>query len=400
LGAAYVPTPFDYIPYNKDEKVIIDRVGKSNNIASFFYHPFLEFKHLAAVTDDKGMPVFRDGLPEYHYSDKDKSLLQKLIAGLKAKGYKFYSIQDYVPFTPSQSVPIQNADPQDKLMVGDVTGDGQSDLVHWDTRNGVFIVTPGSFTGMRNEPQGVPAVWAKVPYTSGAAAALDAGNQRRNLWVLSPAGMLQRLEPDNGRFEVKRQWKVGQHSCSSLYVMPQDNGATVVAGLTTDRLSLFGYYVSRNGDIKPIKSYKFKNELKSDLQIRTQDNGEKALFYARSGSDSGLDLSLDKTDKAGLAWKMKKVELNIPSENGEIRFGDYNGDGKEDILRWNSELERYTVYLRKEADQYELLSVFGPWGNPGSRLITCDLDGNGKTDLALINHQDGFLDTALSFESK
>ncbi|NOU92186.1 DUF2334 domain-containing protein [Paenibacillus sp. LMG 31456] len=401
MGAVYVPTPFDYISFNKDEKVIIDRVGKSNNINSFFYHPFLEFKHLIPVTNDQGEPVLRDGLPEFRYPAQDKSVLQKLIAGLKAKGYKFYSIQDYVPFTPSQRVQIKPTGQQDKLMLGDVTGDGQSDLVNWDSQKGTITVTPGSFRGMRNNAQGTSSVWANVPFKDGAVAALEAGDAsaegKNGLWIMSPTGLLQRFESDSQHFTLQKEWKIAPRNCSNLYVLRQGSGNTVIAGLSSDRLTLFGYYVSKGGEIKPLKPYKFKNELKNELQLRTQDDGTKSLFYARSGAVSGLELSVD---KAAMSWKMKKAELNIPNEDGEIRFGDFNGDGKEDVLRWNYEHNRFTVYLHKEADDYELLSVFGPWGSSGSKLITGDLDGNGKTDLALVRLQDGYLDSALSFESK
>ncbi|MFD0681093.1 MULTISPECIES: DUF2334 domain-containing protein [unclassified Paenibacillus] len=401
LGAAYIPTPFDYIPYNKDEKLIIDRVGKSNNISSFFYHPFLDFKYLVPVTNDEGEPVVRDGLPEFRYPAQDKSLLQKLVLGLKAKGYKFYSIQDYIPFTPSQSIQINPGSLQDKLLLGDVTGDGQSDIVNWDSKNGNITVTPGSYKGMRNDAQAASSVWANVPYRNGAAAALEdkaaAEGKRNGLWIMDPIGLLQRYDSENGQFKLQKEWKIAPRSYANLYVIPMGGGDKVIAGLSLDRLNLFGYYVNKDGGIKPLKPYKFKNELKNEMQLRTQEDGTKSLFYARSGAVNGLELSLD---QAAMSWKLKKVELNIPNEDGEIRFGDFNGDGKEDILRWNSELKRFTVYLLKGTDEYQLLSVFGPWGSPGSKLITVDLDGNGKTDLALIKPQDGFVDTALSFESK
>ncbi|WP_165971921.1 DUF2334 domain-containing protein [Paenibacillus piri] len=397
LGAAYVPTPFDYIPYNKDEKLITERVGKTNHIGSFFYHPFLEFKQLIPVKDKDGEPVIRDGLPEFRYPDQDKSLLQKLVKSLKAKGYAFYSIQDYVPFTPAQSLRIHTAGQQEKLMIGDVTGNGQSDLVVWDTKTGTISVTAGSFTGMRNEPQGSPVIWARIPYANGAVAALDPGHAagRKGLWVLAPNGKLELYESDGERFLLKKSWKTAPHSCSNLYVLPQSGGDTVLAGLSEDRKSLYGYVVSKD-DLKPARPYRFKSELTGGMQVRTLDEGTQALFYARSGAVSGIELNLD---KAAMAWKMKKTELNIPSEDGEIRFGDFNGDGKEDIVRWNSTLKRFTVYLRKEDNNYELLSVFGPWGKPGSKLIIADLDGNGKSDLALIDRQGGYIDTALSFES-
>jgi predicted deacetylase len=399
LGAAYVPTPFDYIPSNKDEKLILDRVGKSNIVASFFYHPFLEFKYLTPVVDESGEQVIRDGLPEFRYITQDKSLLQKLIAGLKAKRYSFYSIQDYVPFTPAHSVKLKPAaQPQEKIMLGDVTGDGQADTVTWDTKKGLISVSPGSFDGMRNDPQGTPAVWASAAYTNGAAAALGTRglDGKSNLWMVQPTGRLEQFSSDGKHFTLKNSWKTEPRNCANLYVLPQAGGDVVVAGLTTDHLQLFGYWVSKDS-VKPLKPFKLNNELKNELQLRKRDNGASALFSSKLGAAKGLEWSPDLT---ALDWKQNKQELAIPNEDGYLRFGDYNGDGREDVLRWNPGMGLFTVYLNNGEGGYSLLSTFGPWGkSTASRLTVADLDGNGKSDLALFNSEAGYMDTALSFES-
>ncbi|MEK3910607.1 DUF2334 domain-containing protein [Paenibacillus sp. FSL H7-0331] len=400
LGAAYVPTPFDYIPSNKDEKLILDRVGKSNIVASFFFHPFLEFKYLAPVVDETGETIIRDGLPEYHYLSQDKSLLQKLVLGLKAKHYSFFSIQDYVPFTPAHSVKLSPSAQQDKekMMLGDVTGNGQADLIRWDTNNGSISVTPGSFDGMRNEPQGVSSLWANVAYKAGAAAALGRSTKDKtnSLWIMQPTGTLERFTSDGHRFSMTNSWKTEPRKCANLFVLPQADGDVVVAGLTTDRLQLFGYVVSK-GLVKPIKSYKFNNELTAELQPRKLDTGNFALFSSRPGAAKGGQWNADLTS---MEWKQSKQELGIPNEDGILRFGDYNGDGREDVLRWNAEAGRFTVYLNNKEGGYSLLSTFGPWGKPGSKLVVHDLDGNGKSDLSLFNREEGYIDTALSFESR
>lgn len=397
LGAAYVPTPFDYIPYNKDEKVIVDRVGKSNNIPSFYYHPFLEFKYLQPVTDEQGEPVYRDGMPEYRYPSQAKSMLQKLINGLREKHYDFYSIQDYIPFTPANSIKLNASGQQEKMLLGDVTGDGQMDMVTWDLTNGNLSVSAGSFTGLRNDPQGSREVWAQAAYTSGAAAALgQSGSVKGSLWIAHPTGRLERYASDGHRFILLNSWKTEPRSWTSLQIIPQPGGDVVIAGLSADRLHLYGLYLSGNV-LKPMKPYKFKNEWKSELQQRLHSDGSTALFFSRPGEVSGIELS---PDKAGLQWKVGKVELNLPSQDGELRLADFNGDGKEDALRWNPETETSTVYLGAGNGQYRMLSTFGPWGKKNSKLWISDLDGNGKSDLVLLDRQDGYMDTALSFESR
>ncbi|UQZ86062.1 FG-GAP repeat protein [Paenibacillus konkukensis] len=404
LGSVYVPTPFDYIPYNKDEKMITDRLGKTNNLNSFFYHPFLEFKYLLPVTDENGEQVIRDGLPEYRYPDQDRSILQKLIASIRAKHYLFYTIEDYVPFTPSQSIrwnAPDSAQPamggQGRPMFADVTGDGQEDMIAWDRKSGLVTVAGGSFAGLRNEPQGAPAVWANVPYTNGSAAAVSGGigGQRPSLWVVQPAGRLEKYVSDGRRFVLQSSWKTEARSWASLQAYPQADGDMVLAGLSSDRMQLNGICITK-GEAKSLKPYKFKSEWKTDIQSHMQEDGSRYVFLSRPDTVSGIVLS---PDKAGWEWKAERIHLNVPYEDGEIRLGDFNGDGKEDVLRYNPETSRYTVYLRKGDNEYQLLSTFGPWGKPGSRLIITDFDGNGKDDLGLFDRQDGYLDTALSFES-
>ncbi|ULL14244.1 DUF2334 domain-containing protein [Paenibacillus sp. H1-7] len=413
MGAAYIPTPYDYIPYNKDEKFILDRLGRTNNINSFFYHPFLEFKYLIPVLDEEGEQVVRDGLPEFRYPDQNRSVLQKLIAGLKEKRYVFYSIQDYVPFTPSHSLKLkdaaaaeqqgpkgQQAQPQPswqtKWMFGDITGDGQADAVSWDLKSGSITVAAGAFGGLRNEPQGAPSVWGNLSYAPGAAAALGSakGADSASLWVAQPNGVLERFIPDGGRFQLANHWQLEAKSWANLQVLPQAGGDVVVTGLSADRMQVNGYCISK-GEAKPLKPYKLKSEWKYELQPHAMEDGSKALFLTKPSTIGGLELSFD---KASLSWKAKRMQLNVPDEDGDMRLGDFNGDGQEDVLRYHPESSRYTVYLRKGANEFQLLSTFGPWGKPGMKLIITDFDGNGKSDLGLYDRQDGFLDTALSFE--
>ncbi|TVY10394.1 DUF2334 domain-containing protein [Paenibacillus cremeus] len=397
LGAAYVPTPFDYIPFNKDEKVIIDRVGKSINVPSFYFHAFLEFKNLVPVKDENGEAVQRDGIPEYRYDESGKSLLQKLVTGLRDKGYTFYSIQDYVPFTPAQSIKLLSpGNEKQKLLLGDATGDGQTDLVTWDPKSGSVFVTEGHFRGLRNEAQGTPTQWGHADYAFGSAAALSPPDQERpcGFWIVNSSGKLERYVSDGHRFLPKGSWKIEPRRWSNLFALRQPNGDTVIAALSQDRMQLSGW-LQHQGELKPLKPYRFKNELRSDLQPR--QNG--TLFLTKNAASAGLTLQ---ADVATLQWIVGKYETGLPSEEGVLKFGDFNGDGLEDALRFDPVTMKSTVYLKRTDGEWKLLSFFGPWGKTDSvaDLAIADFDGNGKSDLGLFNRADGFLDTALSFQSK
>ncbi len=100
-----------------------------------------------------------------------------------------------------------------------------------------------------------------------------------------------------------------------------------------------------------------------------------------------------------MQWKLNKVSLNIPDELGGIQFGDFNGDGKEDILRSDSKNLTNRVYLQTTENEYKLLSVFGPSSLTNGRITVADFDGNGKVDIAMLPNDEGQLDVALSYQS-
>ncbi|MED4601419.1 DUF2334 domain-containing protein [Paenibacillus validus] len=394
LGAAYVPTPFDYIPSNKDERVILDRLGKSDNIGSFFYHPFLEFKSLIPVTDEEGDQLYRDGLPVYRYPDKNVSVLQKLVAGLKAKGYAFYSIQDYVPFTPAQHVTAADGS-LSRLLLGDADGDGQVDRIDWNERNGDVSVTLGRYQGVRNEQPGQAAKWGRMAYKKGAAAAVSGRDEKGpcSVWKADPNGKLERYAASGGRFEPSGSWTIDARAWDSLYTLPLAGGDLLVAGLTQERRELYGWLLHKD-EMRPLKPYKLRSELRSELQARRESGG--TLFAAKDGASAGIEF---KPDTQKLEWTAARAGLDLPNEEGKLRFGDYNGDGLEDVFRWNSRTMTGTVYLRTNEAGWKLLSGFGPWGVPGAepKLWIADADGNGKSDLALQDGKSGDLDVALSF---
>lgn len=395
LASAYVPTPLDYIPYNKDEKVILDRIGKTGQAPSFFYHPFLEFSHLAPVLDEDREPSYRDGIPQFQYTAPNKSVLQRLVSGLKAKGYKFYSIQDYVPFTPAHHIKADGRIGPAKQLLGDADGDGQADAIYWSETDGKIYLERGRFREQRNTSPGALEQWGSAEYRQGAAAAVSDRDKERpcSLWTAGPGGKLQRYEASNGRFGPVGSWRIEPRGWSRLYAMPLADGGTLVAGLSQDRRELYGWLIHGN-EAKALKPYKFRSELRADLEPRMGERG--ALISIKEGASEGVEFT---PDASALAWKVERVELDVPAETGKLRFGDFNGDGLEDVLRWNKRRMIGTVYLAKADGGWGLLSGFGPWGAPAdeSALLIADVDGNGRSDLVLANSRQGELDAALSF---
>jgi predicted deacetylase len=395
LGAVYIPTPFGYVPFSKDEHVILDKLGKTNQIASFFYHPFLEFKYLTAAADAEGKPLIRDGIPVYTYPQEAVTHLQKIIAGVRDQHYEFYSLHDCVPFTPSES--LQLSKKKVNLQLGDVTGDGQADAVSWDLSSGEITVTPGSFGGIRNKQQNDERLWANIPYAKGAAYALaDAnGDGKKDLWIVHPSGKLETFLSTGSTFKLNQSRTFPQGELQNLFVLHRPNAAWAVVGMSADKARLVGVYL-QGSSTKPLEPYLFSVPGPKLLQVIEED-GVQSLFYSKSGTSSGFKYEVD---AAKLKWKSVGVQFAVPAQSGRLMLGDFNGDGKQDVLRFDRDRYTYTVYLRTDGNEYRILSRFGPWGQAGQQLRIADLDGNGKSDLFLYSPTDGILDTALSYEMK
>lgn len=81
----YVPTPLGYVENNSAEAIINRLKSKSkDNIASFFYHPYIEFGYIKLLS--------KNNYPEYEYSDA--SILKQIIRGLDSEGYSPVKITD------------------------------------------------------------------------------------------------------------------------------------------------------------------------------------------------------------------------------------------------------------------------------------------------------------------
>lgn len=83
----YVPAPINFINLSSEERDIVN-VAKNLDpriLASFFYHPYLEF-------DNIKLQRGADGYPSYTYASD--STLHQIVSALKDKGYRFVKITE------------------------------------------------------------------------------------------------------------------------------------------------------------------------------------------------------------------------------------------------------------------------------------------------------------------
>jgi Uncharacterized protein conserved in bacteria (DUF2334)./Copper amine oxidase N-terminal domain. len=83
----YIPTPLNYVNGKSDCRNMLTRINNigPHTLASFFYHPFLEF-------DDINISKDSDGYPQYTYNDN--SILHQIVNLFKKKGYQFTTVND------------------------------------------------------------------------------------------------------------------------------------------------------------------------------------------------------------------------------------------------------------------------------------------------------------------
>lgn len=87
ISASYIPTPLDYVEGKNDTDRMLNKINslQKDVLASFFYHPYIEFEFIK-------IPEAINEYPEYTYADI--SPLHKIIDKLESRGYKFTTIQE------------------------------------------------------------------------------------------------------------------------------------------------------------------------------------------------------------------------------------------------------------------------------------------------------------------
>lgn len=83
----YVPTPLNYVDGKSDVLNMLYKIKtiKPGVLASFFYHPYLEFDDIVITKSSEGYPL---------YSYAETSILHQIVELLNKEGYKFITVND------------------------------------------------------------------------------------------------------------------------------------------------------------------------------------------------------------------------------------------------------------------------------------------------------------------
>nr|WP_283809149.1 DUF2334 domain-containing protein [Tumebacillus amylolyticus] len=360
-GVVYVPTPLFYIDGSHPEQDV-ERMCKEiaeyapDEIAGFFYHAFLEFPYIAFESTGSGKKRVKYDV---------KSPLHRLIRCFKQQGWTFEHLLNLVPFAPSARRTGVFPGNNGVVLTGDVDGDQRSELVFWEPSTGTWSVLRANLDGYpnRNIPIGDPdqalTGWAQGEYWRPFLGDVN-GDGRADLIVLDPEiGQWQVALSDGQRF----------------------------APAAGDRQFLWLEHFPSGEDWVPLVG-DFNGDGKTDVAVYNVTTGD--LRVALSTGAHFEEMMVKGTDHAHL-W----LKGWVKGKDWRVAVGDFNGDGRSDLVAWNRRTGDWKVALSNGRQLMPTAGHVGTYWRRGFgvgdqwKLLVADVNGDGRDDVLLVDSAKG-----------
>ncbi|NPV93291.1 MAG: DUF2334 domain-containing protein [Firmicutes bacterium] len=406
LGSVYVPTPLYYVEGGTGTAYSVERILRRmvffSGLASFFFHPFLEYQFLEPVTTPDGKPVIEDGLPRYRYREVTGSYLQRMVKGLEDWGYRFTSIHEVVPFTPGHRLRLAEGE-ESQWLTGDFNGDRRAELL---VKEGQRVkVAAFKLQTPRWNASTHLSEWLEIPEdTRDSVVKVGDFNRdgRDDLLFYQPFTSLWSMALSDGeRFGRPRLALAGWPSPTGMSAYTGDYN-----GDGFDDLLVF-------------------NPEGQNWQIAL--NNQAGGFMPQEGSFFGLgESSLEKAvgdvdgdgtnDLIAYNTTLGRVQVALIKDgkidqpqtwlaNGErfrdLFIGDFNGDARCDVLLGNTREGAWSTYLSDGERMAPTLQPYGPWA-PGTHREkgVSDFNGDGRADLVSVEKRSGewLVDLSYSYQ--
>ncbi|WNR44868.1 DUF2334 domain-containing protein [Paenibacillus roseipurpureus] len=394
LGSVYIPAPFRYVSDASSVEQILSKAKSDDALASFYFHPFLEFAKLEPELDAEGKAIMKDQLPLYRYKKgEDASYLHKLVQGFKAQGYRWSSLYDIVPFSPAHRVSLPLGTKLRNVMLGDVTGQGHADVIVRQAHR--VLVIPGTYTWPRNRPQEASQVWLKEAFAPEEQTLLIDlnGDRKEDLLAYNElTGDMRVAWADKGHFRTPESVGIVPAGLHGLKPFQSEEGRGLIAKGEKGIVEIS--YLHQQLEYAEVTS-----ELDDDTDLYPGrfegPDADDILCYSRKARK----ISILYHGRGGRFAPPQAVDSVKTGRGDQLLVGDANGDGRSDLITYTAETGIWHVFENKGEHRFQPLdNAFGPWATGAKReAVVADFDGNQKADVASYNEAEHVLDLALSF---
>ncbi|ARU59931.1 hypothetical protein CBW65_01805 [Tumebacillus avium] len=343
-GAVYVPTPLFYLDASKPEQELkrmcrAIKGFKDDEIAGFFYHPYLEFPYIRKVGE---RVVYDEG-----------SYLKRLVKCFQQQKYEFVPLLSLVSLVPSMRQ--TGFFPGAEVLTGDVNGDGISELLVREPLSGTWQAASGSletFPCRQSAPFTARVIGERLG--PGRAMVGDVNGDGRDDLVLwdAVAGTFSVALSDGDSWQKPTVWLTG-----------------LARGEAWEP-----HLADWNGDGR--KDLALWNKRTGDWLLAASDGGKFSPAYDGAAGRTGTD------------WV--------------AGFGDVDGDGRDELVLWHPATGTWKVgactgtRLRIGSKPWlQKWAVEAGW-----QLLLGDFDGDGKDDLLVVNPERGDWQIARSTGSR
>ncbi|MHB8985545.1 MAG: DUF2334 domain-containing protein [Eubacteriales bacterium] len=408
-GVLFIPAPLSNVNGENDVGRILSQLDKSDPAlpASFFFHPYQEFKFQYKVRAPEGY---------FFYAYETDSYLHRLISGFKERGYKFVSINDIACFAPAQRLDAFGGMPEKNkvLLAADFNGDRRDDLAAGDLLSGRFYAALSNVDGAI--PRNNPASWGPAgEWLSGWAKGegtqvvsgdfngdglsdLAAMDKEGKVWVATSDGnKFAARDLTWGKFPFAGKFFAGDFNgdgkCDLLCWSPTEDTWRVMLSradsFTEPYIWLSGW---ANGEDVNVVVGDFNGDKKKDLAMVEKEHGAWRValsngsgFFPSEGTGDGAWFN---NFAAGNAW--------------QVAVGDFNGGGCDDVVVYNNTTGKWE-FARSTGKNFLWGDWVALWGkDEKAHLLVADFNGDGRSDLAAERHfgEVTVIDTAISVINK
>lgn len=391
----FVPAPLLNITGEKDVDRILNQLDKNDPsmLASFFFHPFQEFRFMYKMKAPEGYSFY------VHETD---SYLHRLVNGFKERGYKFVTVYDMIGFLPAQRTNNLFSTNGKVLLTGDFDGDRRSDLLAGDPTTGRWQVARSQIDQAlpRNNPQSfLPAAewlnhWGQGGSREFAVADVNGDGKKDLISWDRNTGEIQVALSDGSKFVPRQQpWGSFNPPGGNVQMMAGDfNGDNKEDLLFWVQGEQTAYVMLANGngfssaepwlgnwpeggDLTAFAG-DFNGDRKKDLAVLDRATGTVRVALSNGfgfvPSKGAGDQTWITNFAAGGRW--------------QVLVGDFSGDGIDDLAAYDNADGKWE-FARSTGRNFSLENWIVTYGkDPEGRALVADFNGDKKYDLAVERH--------------